>query len=107
MRLLLIALLFTNLAHSESKDQWICTEESSVHQGNALQVCGAGDGPTEGDAREDALKRAINEFKIICSMDSTGKSCNRSLPVNLKRTTCKKDGPKAWKCYRMIEITFQ
>jgi len=102
--LCLLYFLIASVAHSESKDTWMCTDESAERQGAVWTACGIGEASSEGSARAQALAAAIQEFGRICAISS---DCNeRNRTVEPKRTTCllSKSGGY-WKCYRMIQVT--
>lgn len=101
-KLLLLLLLASNLAHSESRDQWLCTDEGVMRTANVWSVCGVGEGDTEGGARARALREGLLEFTSLCTL-STG-CMNHKRSVEPKRTTCYQERGW-WKCTRMVEIT--
>lgn len=108
MRLLIILILFSGMAHAQ--DQWRCTDEAITHTGNTWSACGVGQGMDESDARQRSLEAAVNEFKVICNLNSDCKG--RDKAVEPKRTTCGVTnessvipGVMQWKCYRLVQFT--
>ena len=85
-------------------DQWFCTTESGQRDDNKILACGIGDAlNNESLARILALKRAIEEFKMIC--DISADCIGRKYIVIPKRTECVIDKIGLTKCYRLIEVT--
>lgn len=102
-QLVLILLLFSHAAYSETKEQWFCTDETSQRQGDVWYACGIGEGMTEGEARSLSLTASIREFGRVCEISSDCNGVKRT--VEPKRTSCLESKDKIWKCYRLIQIT--
>lgn len=105
---MLLFIVLLNLAHADTTE-WRCTEEATTKSGNAWLMCSVGEAPSEGEAREKALKAGLNEFKTMCALDSDCK--DRSHSVEPKRTTCQSyalkwpyEGYFMWKCYRLVQV---
>lgn len=99
---LLIVFLMVSMSHAETKDQWLCTDEATLRQGNVWFACGVGEGADEGSARKRALDRALDEFSSLCQVSSNCKGKERE--VLPRRMTCL-SGSGWWKCYRLIRIS--
>lgn len=103
-----ILLLFVGRAFA-NEDGWYCENDSTKREGNTFLACGIGDGGDESRARLNALNNAIQEFTIVCNMDSDCRRRPRS--VDVLRTTCKQlksdymGFGTNWKCVRAIAIT--
>jgi hypothetical protein len=94
----LITLIFSGDVHSG----WLCREASSIKSGNTLTTCGIGYGKTEGQAREDGLKKAFKELDSICSRSIDCK--NQELLLEPLRNECVKESGQH-KCYRALLAT--
>jgi len=86
-------------------DDWICTKQASLLQGDDLIVCGIGMGMDEAMARRSAFNEAQGEFDRICRAST--RCPHREITVEPGRTECKEPtdtvGPRGlWKCYRAV-----
>lgn len=95
---IIFILLFSN-STCQAMDTWLCTEESSLRQGNSIYACGVGTGKDENQARVSAFEHAKHEFQRICSLSYDCKG--HEIDVFPKRTTCER-GKKQYRCYRLI-----
>lgn len=105
-RLFILLIILCPLAHSETKDDWRCTDQSTTRSRNVWMACGTGEYTDEGAAREKALANALNEFKQMCDLSSDCKG--RELSVEPKRQTCQYTNytyTGYWKCYKLVQIT--
>lgn len=103
MRLFIVLFLVASMAHSEASETWTCMDDSSSREGALWTACGVGEGIGEREARDQALRSAINEFGTICAISSDCDGHKRT--VEPKRITCTHYKSGLWKCYRMIQIT--
>lgn len=101
MKRILLAMMILISIGAEAED-WFCTEEAAVRDGNQLQVCGIGESMTEGGARSRALKLAIEEASLLCSVSTDCRG--QKVMVVPKRTTCSRDKQGIWKCYRLVLV---
>lgn len=102
MKCLILTVMFFLTASSALADDWLCTEEGSLKQGNSILACGSGTGLTEEYAREQSLITAKNEFEQICNSSS---DCNgHKVVMDPKRMTCSQV-LNQYKCYRLIVYT--
>ncbi|MDH5692382.1 MAG: hypothetical protein OEZ47_04700 [Gammaproteobacteria bacterium] len=94
--LLLTVLWFSTGANA--KEDWTCTDVASIKTDNVVLVCGVATAATEGEAREMALKRAKNEFDLVCQSSA---DC-RDYETNIEplRNTCSQGDDNQYKCYR-------
>lgn len=105
MKKLVILLLVLSFSRSFA-DDWFCKQGSSLILSDEIQTCGYSYRKDEGQAREEAMNRALNEFANICKSQSDAKLCLKrgwtSIP---ERTECNK-ATNGVKCYRMVRFTF-
>lgn len=82
---MLLCILMVDRAASEEK--WFCVDSQAMRQDNIMSVCGIGTSlGNEGEARANALKNAMDEFKILCSLSSDCRG--RKVNIEPKRSTC-------------------
>lgn len=109
MKTALLIILVVLIDRATAKEQWFCTDDQAMRQGNSLLICGVGTNATEGDARKGALENALNEFNSMCALSSDCK--DHKISVEPKRSTCfennKKDHSKwdNFTCHRLIVFT--
>lgn len=106
MKLAIFVLLLSIHAFAnEETGTWFCEQTSSKREGNVLWVCGMGDSTSEGGARMEALKNALDQFNIICKASSDCGFHPRT--IDPQRTSCKKDPRGFFSCVRLIVVTLE
>lgn len=81
---------------------WLCREESSQRQENAIKACGIGTGKDENAARLNAFDNSKTEFLRICK--SSDDCRDHEITIEPKRTSCEQEDG-GYKCYRLIVFT--
>lgn len=105
MKFIISLLICSSSAFADENGSWYCAQDSSKRQGNILWICGMGDGTSEGPARMEALKNAIDQFNIICSNSTDCTWHPRT--IDPQRTSCKKDPKGYFSCVRLIVVTLE
>jgi len=100
--LMIIVLIITS--RSLAKEDWLCTQESSLMEDSNILACGVASGKDENEARSKAFDNAKLEFDKLCAISNR---CNRK-QVNVvpKRTTCDRT-LMGYKCYRLLVFNIQ
>ena len=86
-------------AQASGKDEWLCTEEASQVQDDAILSCGVATGVDENAARSQAFDNASAEFHRLCDLSETCKG--RKFSVEPNRTSCSEQR-SGFKCYRLL-----
>ncbi len=102
MKYLILILLFS--IQTQAKEQWFCTDDQATREGNSYAICGVGTDMYEGDARQEAMKKAKREFQEMCRMSSDCKK--HSISVMPKRSTCFQQAGM-FTCHRLFIFTVE
>jgi len=89
---------------SSANDSWACVEMSSQRTQDGILACGIGTAPTEQVAREEAFRRALNEFHLVC--DSSSDCKGHMVEIDPKRTSCKRE-KLGFKCFRAVQFVIK